>query len=200
MEQLPVHRLGHHEPAAADVQWARAIRLGLRHDGDRRQDGPLRTGRRRPLRESGLHAERLADQPGRGRRHQRAGRLATQTTRATSRSIITDDTAFTGSGNEPIPIRYFAGFYVTGLGHRRRKNGARTRRPGRSWQRTSPRLGDFLSTEPRQRRVWGHFIDHRRVHRRAPIPRARSGLQRRARGLRRRAVEWIRMTSSNPPF
>lgn len=28
--------------------------------------------------------------------------------------IITDDTAFTGSGNEALPIKYFAGFYVTG--------------------------------------------------------------------------------------
>ena len=28
--------------------------------------------------------------------------------------IITDDTAFTGSGNDPLPIKYFAGFYVTG--------------------------------------------------------------------------------------
>lgn len=28
--------------------------------------------------------------------------------------IITDDTAFSGSGNEPLPIKYFAGFYVTG--------------------------------------------------------------------------------------
>jgi hypothetical protein len=28
--------------------------------------------------------------------------------------IITDNTAFTGSGNEPLPIKYFAGFYVTG--------------------------------------------------------------------------------------
>jgi hypothetical protein len=28
--------------------------------------------------------------------------------------IITDNTAFTGSGNEALPIKYFAGFYVTG--------------------------------------------------------------------------------------
>ena len=28
--------------------------------------------------------------------------------------IITDDTSFTGSGNEALPIKYFAGFYVTG--------------------------------------------------------------------------------------
>jgi hypothetical protein len=28
--------------------------------------------------------------------------------------IITDNTAFTGSGSEPLPIKYFAGFYVTG--------------------------------------------------------------------------------------
>jgi hypothetical protein len=28
--------------------------------------------------------------------------------------IITDETAFTGSGNEALPIKYFAGFYVTG--------------------------------------------------------------------------------------
>ncbi|MDQ3691280.1 MAG: pilus assembly protein [Chloroflexota bacterium] len=28
--------------------------------------------------------------------------------------IITDDTAFTGSGTDPLPIKYFAGFYVTG--------------------------------------------------------------------------------------
>jgi putative Flp pilus-assembly TadE/G-like protein len=28
--------------------------------------------------------------------------------------IITDNTAFTGAGNEPLPIKYFAGFYVTG--------------------------------------------------------------------------------------
>ena len=28
--------------------------------------------------------------------------------------IITDDTSFTGSGNDALPIKYFAGFYVTG--------------------------------------------------------------------------------------
>ena len=28
--------------------------------------------------------------------------------------IITDNTAFTGSGSDPLPIKYFAGFYVTG--------------------------------------------------------------------------------------
>jgi Putative Flp pilus-assembly TadE/G-like len=28
--------------------------------------------------------------------------------------IITDDTAFTTPGNDPLPIKYFAGFYVTG--------------------------------------------------------------------------------------
>jgi hypothetical protein len=28
--------------------------------------------------------------------------------------IITDNTAFSGAGNEPLPIKYFAGFYVTG--------------------------------------------------------------------------------------
>ena len=28
--------------------------------------------------------------------------------------IITDDTAFTGSGNAALPVKYFAGFYVTG--------------------------------------------------------------------------------------
>lgn len=28
--------------------------------------------------------------------------------------IVTDDTAFTGQGNEPLPVKYFAGFYVTG--------------------------------------------------------------------------------------
>ena len=28
--------------------------------------------------------------------------------------IITDNTAFTGQGNEPVPVKYFAGFYVTG--------------------------------------------------------------------------------------
>jgi len=28
--------------------------------------------------------------------------------------IVTDDTAFQGSGNEPLPIKYFAGFYVVG--------------------------------------------------------------------------------------
>ena len=28
--------------------------------------------------------------------------------------VITDDTAFGGQGNEPLPIKYFAGFYVTG--------------------------------------------------------------------------------------
>jgi hypothetical protein len=28
--------------------------------------------------------------------------------------VITDDTAFQGSGNQALPIKYFAGFYVTG--------------------------------------------------------------------------------------
>lgn len=28
--------------------------------------------------------------------------------------VITDDTAFGGSGSDPLPIKYFAGFYVTG--------------------------------------------------------------------------------------
>lgn len=28
--------------------------------------------------------------------------------------LITDDTAFTGSGNEALPVKYYAGFYITG--------------------------------------------------------------------------------------
>ena len=35
-------------------------------------------------------------------------------TLASSFSAVTDSTAFQGSGNDQIPIKYFAGFYVTG--------------------------------------------------------------------------------------
>ncbi len=75
--------------------------------------------------------------------------------------IITDDTAFTGAGNEALPIKYFAGFYVTGWDYHP------TQSPGCG--ESSPGAGDgndphpiFGSSYPHAQDngdVWGYFVD-----------------------------------------
>ena len=57
--------------------------------------------------------------------------------------IITDNTAFTGSGNEPVPVKYFAGFYITGWDIGGATNGCpdpRTRRSARKRMPPDPRM------------------------------------------------------------
>ena len=79
--------------------------------------------------------------------------------------IITDNTAFTGSGNEPVPVKYFAGFYVTGWDIGGATNGC----PDPDGPGTSPR--QRVPPDPRlqllavqgQRRRLGTLREHRRV-------------------------------------
>jgi hypothetical protein len=76
--------------------------------------------------------------------------------------IITDNTAFQGSGNEPLPIKYFAGFYVTGWDFHP------TQSPGcPDPDGPGPRKGDdphpIYGTGYQQSLdngdVWGYFVD-----------------------------------------
>ena len=79
--------------------------------------------------------------------------------------IITDNTAFTGSGNEPVPVKYFAGFYITGWDIGGATNGCPDPDgPGTATrQRVSPppRL-QLLAVEGQRRRV-GALRQHRHV-------------------------------------
>jgi Putative Flp pilus-assembly TadE/G-like len=78
--------------------------------------------------------------------------------------IITDNTAFTGSGNEPLPLKYIAGFYVVGWDYHP------TQSPGcPDPDGAGPRKGDdphpvygVQGTYNHDRDngdVWGYFVD-----------------------------------------
>ena len=76
--------------------------------------------------------------------------------------IITDDTAFTGAGNDPLPIKYFAGFYATGWDI----GGATSGCPDPDGPSGPLRGNDphpvYGSSYPPSRDngdVWGHFVD-----------------------------------------
>jgi len=80
--------------------------------------------------------------------------------------IITDDTGFTGAGNEALPIKYFAGFYVTGW-DMNNGNGPQSTNGCPDPDGTGPRKGndchpiygctynDSLDNGD----VWGYFVD-----------------------------------------
>ena len=76
--------------------------------------------------------------------------------------IITDNTAFTGSGNEALPIKYFAGFYVTGWDFHS------TQSPGcpdpdgvgpRKGNDCHPVYGCSYQQSLDNGDVWGYFVD-----------------------------------------
>ena len=71
--------------------------------------------------------------------------------------IITDDTAFTASGNEPLPIKYFAGFYVTGWDL---ANGAGPQSTnGCADNDPHPVYGTGYNQSLDNGDVWGYFVD-----------------------------------------
>ena len=77
--------------------------------------------------------------------------------------IITDDTAFTGSGSEPLPIKYFAGFYVTGWDVGGETSGCPDPDGGGPLRGNEPHpIYGVPGTYPQSRDngdVWGHFVD-----------------------------------------
>ena len=77
--------------------------------------------------------------------------------------IITDDTAFTGSGNEVLPLKYFAGFYVTGWDyHPTQSPGCPDPDgPGGPLKGNDPHpiFGTGYSHSMDNGDVWGYFVD-----------------------------------------
>jgi hypothetical protein len=67
--------------------------------------------------------------------------------------IITDITAFTGSGNEPVPVKYFAGFYVTGWDYHPQQS------PGCADNDPHPIYGTGYQHTRDDGDVWGHFVN-----------------------------------------
>jgi len=67
--------------------------------------------------------------------------------------IITDITAFTGSGAENVPVKYFAGFYATGWDISPQTNGC----PGEN--DPHPLFGPVYKLSKDNGDVWGHFIN-----------------------------------------
>ena len=67
--------------------------------------------------------------------------------------IVTDDTAFTGSGNEPLPIKYFAGFYVTGWDYHPQQS------PGCADNDPHPIYGTGYNHSLDNGDVWGYFVN-----------------------------------------
>jgi hypothetical protein len=75
--------------------------------------------------------------------------------------IITDNTAFTGSGNEPVPVKYFAGFYVTGWDIGGATNGCPDpdgMGPLRG-NECHPVLGCSYQPSKDNGDAWGHFVN-----------------------------------------
>jgi hypothetical protein len=77
--------------------------------------------------------------------------------------IITDDTAFLGSGSDPLPIKYFAGFYVTGWDVGGATSGCPDPDGGGPLRGNEPHpIYGMPGTYPPSRDngdVWGHFVD-----------------------------------------
>jgi Putative Flp pilus-assembly TadE/G-like len=77
--------------------------------------------------------------------------------------IITDDTAFVGSGSDPLPIKYFAGFYVTGWDVGGATSGCPDPDGGGPLRGNEPHpIYGMPGTYPQSRDngdVWGHFVD-----------------------------------------
>lgn len=78
--------------------------------------------------------------------------------------IITDNTAFTGSGNEALPIKYFAGFYVTGWDYHQTQSpgcpdpdGPGPRKGNDDHPIYGP-VGSYNATLDNGD-VWGYFVD-----------------------------------------
>jgi hypothetical protein len=69
--------------------------------------------------------------------------------------IVTDDTSFTGAGNEPLPIKYFAGFYVTGWDYHA------TQSPGCPDNQDHPIFGQTGTYNHNLDNgdVWGYFVN-----------------------------------------
>jgi hypothetical protein len=77
--------------------------------------------------------------------------------------IITDDTAFTGSGSDPLPIKYFAGFYATGWDVGGATSGCPDPDGAGPLRGNEPHpIYGEPGTYPQSRDngdVWGHFVD-----------------------------------------
>ena len=67
--------------------------------------------------------------------------------------IVTDDTAFTGSGNEPLPLKYFAGFYAIGWDFHPQQS------PGCPDNAPHPILGSSYVHSRDDGDVWGYFVN-----------------------------------------
>lgn len=67
--------------------------------------------------------------------------------------IVTDNTAFTGSGNEPLPIKYFAGFYVTGWDYHPQQS------PGCVDNDPHPIYGSNYNHQLDDGDAWGYFVN-----------------------------------------
>jgi hypothetical protein len=66
--------------------------------------------------------------------------------------IVTDITAFQGSGNEPVPIKYYAGFYVVGWDIGGQTTGCPDNDPHPIYGSNYPQSRDNGD-------VWGHFVN-----------------------------------------
>ena len=76
--------------------------------------------------------------------------------------IITDNTAFTGSGNEPLPIKYFAGFYVTGWDYHPTQSPGCPDPDGTGPYKGNdphPIFGTSYGHSQDNGDVWGYFVD-----------------------------------------
>ena len=76
--------------------------------------------------------------------------------------VITDNTAFTGSGNEPVPVKYFAGFYVTGWDLGGATNGCPDPDGAGGPLRGNechPILGCSYASSRDNGDAWGHFVN-----------------------------------------
>jgi len=75
--------------------------------------------------------------------------------------IITDNTAFTGQGNEPVPVKYFAGFYVTGWDIGGATNGCGDPDGGGPLRGNEchPILGCSYPPSRDNGDAWGHFVN-----------------------------------------
>lgn len=67
--------------------------------------------------------------------------------------IVTDDTAFTGQGNDPLPVKYFAGFYVTGWDYHPQQS------PGCPGNDPHPIYGSSYNHALDNGDVWGYFVN-----------------------------------------
>jgi hypothetical protein len=81
--------------------------------------------------------------------------------------IVTNFAGFSGSGATVVPIRYFAGFYITGYFHMQSANGCTTPAPPddlpppplcASWPNDNGSAGCDPSHNSQKGNVWGYFV------------------------------------------